>query len=803
MAVIYTQHYAQFFDANGDPLSGGKLYTYNAGTTDNRPTYTTAAATVENANPIILDAAGRATLFINGNYRFDVFDQNDVLVKSTDNVSSFNTDSTTTSFAKITDFTETTDAGFDPSDNTVDNYSPAFERAVTAFNNGDIGGIIVDVPCPMHNQVTIPGSFHLVTDGNGVIIQEFPTVTCFAFLAGTHGTDFTNTNVTSVSDTAVYAFNGANTNIETTELTVASSTGFKKGQDVLIASNQTYKERHSGFFGAMYGEIATIQSVTATTITLVSKTWLRFSTSGSKTVKVTPLRYRDVYVDVRAAANPNNNIFGDEGDEGGNPMFLFEGLQGQHIKIRFESVFGTGIEARSCTRCKFDIIGGEQPNLQTNDRRRGYLINSQGASQNNTYTVSGGKLGRHCFTTNVNYTGESSPSFVDANIFTHGNGKNNIVRGNSVNAGLAFDNHPLEYALIFDQCIAVNSFGGASIQAAGFQERGIGTIYRDCIALGGVIGFYNTTGKTSISGVEGDIANSDFADDYRTLYQGCIAIGQNNGNPTSNDPECKGFYFDGNSLQADVNITMESCSIRDVRNICIDIEDVSNVKIINTYLDGPIEGAGASESNRFVHIQRCKDIITNRCTFDYSKITTNVELVRLQDGDNADTIYKSIDDTILVNGNNPTAFLNNRGTASSGGQNAVVNRLKADGKTNPINIAVHGGGTGALNVSTDDYMTSYNLTVTSTPSNLAANSWTALSFTFGDIEAADVVTNYVFAGSNAGTYNNDDNVILTNARVPADDTVKIGVYNDSGSIINGVEVDLTIGVQKKTNFSVS
>lgn len=49
----------QFFDDNGDPLSGGKLYTYSAGTTTNKTTYQDDAGSSSHANPIILDSAGR------------------------------------------------------------------------------------------------------------------------------------------------------------------------------------------------------------------------------------------------------------------------------------------------------------------------------------------------------------------------------------------------------------------------------------------------------------------------------------------------------------------------------------------------------------------------------------------------------------------------------------------------------------------------------------------------------------------------------------------------------------------------
>lgn len=50
---------AQFFDDNGLPLVGGKLYSYAAGTTTLLTTYTTSAGTVANTNPIILNAGGR------------------------------------------------------------------------------------------------------------------------------------------------------------------------------------------------------------------------------------------------------------------------------------------------------------------------------------------------------------------------------------------------------------------------------------------------------------------------------------------------------------------------------------------------------------------------------------------------------------------------------------------------------------------------------------------------------------------------------------------------------------------------
>lgn len=77
-----------FTDANGAPLANGYLYTYIAGTTTLQATYTTSAGTVANANPIRLDAAGRATAFLLPTlYRFDLYDANLVLIRTADNIS--------------------------------------------------------------------------------------------------------------------------------------------------------------------------------------------------------------------------------------------------------------------------------------------------------------------------------------------------------------------------------------------------------------------------------------------------------------------------------------------------------------------------------------------------------------------------------------------------------------------------------------------------------------------------------------------------------------------------------------------
>lgn len=70
-----TNPHAYFLDGSGNPCAGCSLFSYIAGTTTPQPTYTTASETVQNPNPVILDAAGGATIWLGNNpYKFVLID---------------------------------------------------------------------------------------------------------------------------------------------------------------------------------------------------------------------------------------------------------------------------------------------------------------------------------------------------------------------------------------------------------------------------------------------------------------------------------------------------------------------------------------------------------------------------------------------------------------------------------------------------------------------------------------------------------------------------------------------------------
>ena len=105
MATISPTPKLQFLDANGDPLSYGLLYTYIAGTTTSKTTYTTAAQTTANTNPILLDSRGQADVWLLAGeaYKFTLQNSSGVLQYTVDQITAAGTMSTQNSnFVTIT-----------------------------------------------------------------------------------------------------------------------------------------------------------------------------------------------------------------------------------------------------------------------------------------------------------------------------------------------------------------------------------------------------------------------------------------------------------------------------------------------------------------------------------------------------------------------------------------------------------------------------------------------------------------------------------------------------------------------------
>jgi len=88
MAVLTPQPKMQFTTAAGVPLSGGKVYTYIAGTTTPQATFTDYTGATPNTNPVILNSRGEANIWLGGAlYKFKLTDANDVEIWTVDYIS--------------------------------------------------------------------------------------------------------------------------------------------------------------------------------------------------------------------------------------------------------------------------------------------------------------------------------------------------------------------------------------------------------------------------------------------------------------------------------------------------------------------------------------------------------------------------------------------------------------------------------------------------------------------------------------------------------------------------------------------
>lgn len=140
MAVLLLPAFYQMFDDDGNPLSGGKIRTYAAGTTSPKNTFTDASGATAASNPVMLDAAGRPThggtpgdVWGLGSYNLVLLDAEDNVIRTVPNVSTFTTiadaeDAFWESFtatASQTTFTLSEDLGTD-------------EKTIMVFDNGII-----------------------------------------------------------------------------------------------------------------------------------------------------------------------------------------------------------------------------------------------------------------------------------------------------------------------------------------------------------------------------------------------------------------------------------------------------------------------------------------------------------------------------------------------------------------------------------------------------------------------------------------------------------------------------------------
>ena len=177
----------QFFDANGNPLAGGKLYTYASGTSTPLTSYTDYTGNTANTNPIILDSRGEVDLWLGtATYRLVLETAANVLIWTVDGVSgSFSAADisylaagagavTTTVQAKLRQTVSVQDFGA-VGDGTTDD-TLAIQAAIDALSQAGVGGTVL-LPAGAYKitqnlSITWPNSTNQDTPGRITIQGE-------------------------------------------------------------------------------------------------------------------------------------------------------------------------------------------------------------------------------------------------------------------------------------------------------------------------------------------------------------------------------------------------------------------------------------------------------------------------------------------------------------------------------------------------------------------------------------------------------------------------------------------------------
>lgn len=138
------------------PLSGGKLYTYENGTTTDKAVYTDETKTTAATNPVILDSNGESTFYMDGEYTFKLDSSADVNLWTVDGI---NKQTTSASVAYDSNLIENPSFELDSdSDGSPDNWTKTTWGTV-AFDTTD----------PYHGDQSL--KFTSVGSGGGQIIS--------------------------------------------------------------------------------------------------------------------------------------------------------------------------------------------------------------------------------------------------------------------------------------------------------------------------------------------------------------------------------------------------------------------------------------------------------------------------------------------------------------------------------------------------------------------------------------------------------------------------------------------------------
>ncbi len=299
----------QFFDNNGVPLTGGKLYSYAAGTTTPQTTYTSASGATAHTNPIILDSAGRVPsgeiwLTTNVSYKFVLYTSVNVLIATYDNI-----DGITPANAIFADFANTSDVtkgdalvGFKQSNSSgvltgavAGTVHKKLQEIVSFKDFGAVGDGVVNDTAAIQAAITALSAGGTV-DGQSLTYRVDSTITGvssntriqnatfnFSQQADTIGSIDVGFNVAGSIATGVLLT--SNTTLDSNTV-AATTSSFAVDDLVFLKSTSVWDSATSTTFG-QYARVKSIDS--STQLSLYDAVLMPFNTANAATIaKVTP-----------------------------------------------------------------------------------------------------------------------------------------------------------------------------------------------------------------------------------------------------------------------------------------------------------------------------------------------------------------------------------------------------------------------------------------------------------------------------------------------------------------------------------
>ena len=310
---------AQFFDNNGNILSGGKLYSYAAGTTTPQTTYTSASGSTAHTNPIILNSAGRVAtgeiwLTENAAYKFSLYTSDNVLIATYDNILGIIDLTALNDF--ISNLANTTNpalgdalVGFRQS-NSSGNLANSVGRTVhqklqETVSVKDFGAVgdgvtndVVAINNAINYAITVPNSRLVFSAGTYRVDSALGPYTANDLEIDFGGAKLDFSNVSTNVSTVLLSFEGSYTatsavlssGLGINEQTVAcSTTGFAAGDLVRIYSNTVWDSTRTS---TRIGELNFVDEIiSGSSLTVVCPAESNYTTAAAATIqKLTPVK---------------------------------------------------------------------------------------------------------------------------------------------------------------------------------------------------------------------------------------------------------------------------------------------------------------------------------------------------------------------------------------------------------------------------------------------------------------------------------------------------------------------------------